>query len=328
MALSGPSVVEPAIGERVTDDELGGPEAATAAGNAHLVVDTEADALDALGAFLSYLPSNAALPAPASEPVAPARDPAELADVVPTGARAGYDMREVLAAVADAESVLPWADGWGPSLLCALARIEGRPVGIVANQPLVRAGALDPDSLAKEHDFVDLCDTFGLPLVFLHDVPGLMIGSQAERCGHPARLRAHRLAHRARRRCRGSGSCCARPTAAGTSPWAGARPGRTSSTRGPPRRWGSWPPRPASAPCTAAPSTGCWPSEGPEARDARAAELTAEWVAESEPWEAAAHLSLDDVIAPAATRHVIATSIEIAWGERPHRVRPPGRRRT
>jgi acetyl-CoA carboxylase carboxyltransferase component len=319
VALSGPSVVEPAIGERVTDDELGGPEAATAAGNAHLVVDTETDALDALGAFLSYLPSNAALPAPASEPVAPARDPAELADVVPTGARAGYDMREVLAAVADAESVLPWADGWGPSLLCALARIEGRPVGMVANQPLVRAGALDADSLAKEHDFVDLCDTFGLPLVFLHDVPGLMIGSQAERSGilHAYERTVSRIARAAVPRV----GVVLRKAYGGGHFAMGGRP------TGPDFLY-AWP---TAEMGFMAPETGIrtvhrraldrlLADEGPDARDARAAELTAEWVAESEPWEAAAHLSLDDVIAPAATRHVIATSIEIAWGERPHRV--------
>ncbi len=319
VALSGPSVVEPAIGERLTDDELGGPEAATAAGNAHLVVDTEADALDALTAFLSYLPSNAALPAPAAEPVAPATDPAQLADLVPTGARAGYDMREVVAAVADAESVLPWADGWGPSLLCALARVEGRPVGIVANQPLVRAGALDPDSLAKEHDFVDLCDTFGLPLVFLHDVPGLMIGSQAERAGilHAYERTVSRIARAAVPRV----GVVLRKAYGGGHFAMGGRPTR-------PDFLFAWP---TAEMGFMAPETGIrtvhrraldrlLAEEGEAARDARAAELTAEWVAESEPWEAAAHLSLDDVIAPAATRHAVATGIEIAWGERPHRV--------
>ncbi|MEJ2885050.1 acyl-CoA carboxylase subunit beta [Actinomycetospora aeridis] len=316
VALSGPSVVEPAIGERLSDDELGGPEAATAAGNAHLVVDTEHDALAALGAFLSYLPSNAALPAPVTDAVAPAR--ADLADVVPTGARAGYDMREVIAGVADAESVLPWADGWGPSLLCALARIEGRPVGIVANQPLVRAGALDPESLAKEHDFVDLCDTFGLPLVFLHDVPGLMIGSQAERAGilHAYERTVSRIARATVPRV----GVVLRKAYGGGHFAMGGRPTRPDFLY-------AWP---TAEMGFMAPETGIrtvhrraldrlLETEGPEARDARAAELTAEWVAESEPWEAAAHVSLDDVIAPAATRHVVATSIEIAWGERPHR---------
>ncbi|GAA4895993.1 acyl-CoA carboxylase subunit beta [Actinomycetospora straminea] len=318
VALSGPSVVEPAIGERVTDEELGGPEAATAAGNAHLVVDSEVDALDALGAFLSYLPSNAALPAPVSVPVAPARDPAALADLVPTGARAGYDMREVLAAVADADSVLPWADSRGPSLLCALARIEGAPVGIVANQPLVRAGALDADALAKEHDFVDLCDTFGLPLVLLHDVPGLMIGTQAERSGilHAYERTVSRLARASVPRV----GVVLRKAYGGGHFAMGGRPTQPDFLY-------AWP---GAEMGFMAPETGIrtvhrraldrlLAEEGPEARDARAAELTAEWVAESEPWEAAAHLSLDDVIAPAATRHVIATSIEIAWGERPHR---------
>ena len=325
VALSGPSVVEPAIGERVTDDELGGPEAATAAGNAHLVVDSETDALDAVAAFLSYLPSNAALPAPTAPTVAPARDPGELADLVPTGARAGYDMREVVAAVADAESVLPWGDGWGPSLLCSLARIEGAPVGIVANQPLVRAGALDPDALAKEHDFVDLCDTFGLPLVFLHDVPGLMIGSQAERSGilHAYERTVSRIARAAVPRV----GVVLRKAYGGGHFAMGGRPTR-------PDFLFAWP---SAEMGFMAPETGVrtvhrraldrlLAEAGPAAREDRVAELTAEWMAESEPWEAAAHLSLDDVIAPAATRHTVATSIDVAWGARPQRVgHRPGR---
>ncbi|MGH3629521.1 MAG: carboxyl transferase domain-containing protein, partial [Sciscionella sp.] len=82
VALSGPSVVEPAIGEKISDSELGGPDAATAAGNAHLVVESEQDALEAIAAFLSYLPQNSALPAPTAPPLPPARDPAELERLV------------------------------------------------------------------------------------------------------------------------------------------------------------------------------------------------------------------------------------------------------
>jgi acetyl-CoA carboxylase carboxyltransferase component len=319
VALSGPSVVEPAIGERVTDDELGGPEAATAAGNAHLVVGTEDEALDAVAAFLSYLPSNAALPAPTAPAAPPARDPAELAAIVPTGARAGYDMREVIAALADDASVLPWADGWGPSLLCSLARIEGAPVGIVANQPLVRAGALDPDSLAKEHDFVALCDTFGLPLVFLHDVPGLMIGSDAERRGilHAYERTVARIARAAVPRV----GVVLRKAYGGGHFAMGGRP------TGPDFLF-AWP---SAEMGFMAPETGVrtvhrraldqlLAEQGPTARDERVAELTGQWRAESEPWEAAAHLSLDDVIAPRATRRTVAQSIDIAWGARPQRV--------
>jgi acetyl-CoA carboxylase carboxyltransferase component len=316
IALSGPSVVEPAIGEKLTDEQLGGPAAATEAGNAHLVVDSEADALDAIAAFLSYLPANSAHPAPIAAAQPPARDPAELSSVVPLGARAGYDMREVFGCIADRASVLPWADNWGASVLCALVRIEGRPVGLVGNQPIVRAGALDPAALAKQRAFVDLCDTFGLPLVFLHDVPGLMIGSQAERGGilHGYEALVSRIAE-ARvpkvgvvlRKAYGGGHFAM-----------GGRPTRPDFLY-------AWP---SAELGFMAPETGVrtvyrrrlervLAEQGVEAHAALVAELTAEWVSEAEPWEAAAHLSLDDVIDPADTRRVIATSINIclAGGE-------------
>src|SRR5690242_1713716 len=183
IALSGPSVIEAAIGEQLTDTALGGPDGAQAAGNAHMAVEAEADAFEAIAAFLSYLPSSAASPAPAAPPAAPATDPAELASIVPAASRSAYDMHRVLEAIADRDSIFPWGAGWGPSLITALVRIEGQPAGLVASQPLTGAGALDPAALAKETKFVDLCDTFNLPLVFLHDVPGLMIGTQAERGG-------------------------------------------------------------------------------------------------------------------------------------------------
>lgn len=323
IALSGPSVVGPAIGEQLTDAELGGPDPATAVGNAHLVVDTEVDAVDAIAAFLSYLPSNAALPAPTTVPLAPRRDAKEFDELVPAGARAGYDMRTVLEALADDESLLPWGDAWGPSLLCALARIEGEPVGIVANQPLVRAGAHDSASLAKEHDFVDMCDTFGLPLVFLHDVPGLMIGSQAEREGI---LRGYKqtVSRIARAQVPTVGVVLRKAYGGGHF----AMGGRPTN----PDFLYAWP---GAEMGFMAPETGVRTvhrraldsladEEGLEARDRRIAELTAEWRSESEPWEAAANLTLDDVIEPVRTREVVATSIRIAWGERLTRASHPG----
>ena len=138
VALSGPSVVEAAIGEQLTDAELGGPEGAQAAGNVHMVVESEADAFGAIAAFLSYLPSSAASPAPVAPAVAPSADPADLPSVVPAARRSAYDMRRVLEAIADRDSLFHWAARWGPSLITALARIEGHPVGIVASQPLSR----------------------------------------------------------------------------------------------------------------------------------------------------------------------------------------------
>lgn len=313
IALSGPSVVEPAIGEKVTDEELGGPAAATEAGNAHLVVDTEADAMDAIAAFLSYLPQNSAQRPPVAPALPPGRDPRELESIVPLGARSGYDMRDVFSCLADASSILPWADGWGSSLLCALARIEGRPVGLVGNQPIVRAGALDPAALAKEQEFVRLCDTFGLPLVFLHDVPGLMIGTQAERGGilHGYEALVSAIAEAAVPKV----GVVLRKAYGGGHFAMGGRPTKPDFLY-------AWP---SAELGFMAPETGVrtihrrrlekvLAQEGPEAHAALVAELTAEWISEAEPWEAAAHLSLDDVIEPARTRDVVAASIDIALG--------------
>jgi acetyl-CoA carboxylase carboxyltransferase component len=313
VALSGPSVVEPAIGEKVTDDELGGPAAATETGNAHLVVATEADAMDAIAAFLSFLGQNSAQTPLVAPPLPPARDPRDLAEIVPLGARSGYDMRDVFACVADEASLLPWADGWGSSLLCSLARIEGRPVGLVGNQPIVRAGALDPAALAKETAFVELCDTFGLPLVFLHDVPGLMIGTQAERGGI---LHGYEGLVSAIAGARVPKVGVVLRKAYGGGHFAmGGRPTQPDFLY-------AWP---SAELGFMAPETGIrtihrrrlekvLADEGPEAHAALVAELTDEWTSEAEPWEAAAHLSLDDVIEPARTRDVIAASIDIALG--------------
>ena len=187
-------------------------------------------------------------------------------------------------------------------------------MGIVANQPLVRAGALDPDSLAKEHDFVDLCDTFGFPLVFLHDVPGLMIGSQAERAGilHAYERTVSRIARATVPRV---GVVLRKAYGGGTSPW--RRPtARTSSSPGPPPRWASWPPRPASAPCTAARSTACSPRRagGPRRPGRRAHRRVGRRVravgGRGAPVARRRHRARGH-------RHAVATGIEIAWGERP-----------
>lgn len=319
VALSGPSVVESAIGEHISDERLGGPIVAQQAGNVHMAVDEEDNALDAIGAFLSYLPSNAALPAPLAPARAPAVDGAELADIVPVGTRSGYDMRRVLSAIADGESVFPWGAGWGSSLLTALARIEGRPVGILANQPIIRAGALDPPALAKERAFVDLCDTFNLPLVFLHDVPGLMIGTQAESAGilHGYEGVVSRIAEATVPKV----GVVVRKAYGGGHFAMGGRPTH-------PDFLFAWP---SAELGFMAPESGVrtvhrrklervLAEEGEGTRDELVDTLTAEWLAESEPWEAAAHLYFDDIIDPAETRHVVAEAIAISWGHRPARV--------
>jgi propionyl-CoA carboxylase beta chain len=299
VALSGPPVIRAAIGEDVEAGELGGPAVAVEAnGTVHTVVDDEPAAMDAMRRYLSFMPDSAAHPAPAATAAPPAVDPAELADLVPREARRGYDMRKVLAAILDADSLLQWGERYGRSLICGFARIEGQAVGVVASQPLQRAGVLDVAALRKEVAFVDLCDTFNIPLVFLQDVPGLMIGTDAERAGILGAYKA--LVTRLSR---------------------ASVPKVAVVVR---KAYGGGHIAPTADMGFMAPDTGIrtvyrrrleavLADEGQDAHDALAAELEAEWNAEAAPWEAAANIILDDVIEPETTRDKIAAGIEFAW---------------
>ena len=313
LALVGPSVIEPATGEKLTDQELGGPDKALAVGNAHMVVASEAQAMDAIAAFLSFLPANSVEPAPVAPTLAPTTSPDELARLVPLGAKSGYDMRTVMRAIVDGNSIFPWAEHWGPSLMTCFARLGGDPVGVIANQPITLAGALSAAALTKEHDFVALCDTFNIPLIFLHDVPGLMVGADAERAGT---LKAYeKLALRIATAQVPKLGVVIRKAFGGGHFAMGGRPTH-------PDFLFAWP---SAEFGFMAPETGirtvhrrqleaALRDEGQDAHDRLLAELTGEWAAESEPWEAAAYLALDDVIEPARTRAVLQEALAIAWG--------------
>lgn len=315
VALSGPSVVASAIGERITDEELGGADAAQQVGTAHLVLPTEHEVFDAIAAFLSYLPDNASRPAPLAPAMAP-RVPAErLLDIVPTNPRQAYDMQEVVDAVVDADTALPWCPEAGKAVLTSFARMQGQPVGVVANQPSFGAGALDARALEKIHDFVDMCDTFNLPLVFLQDVPGLMIGLQAERQGI-VRWYEQVVARLARAQVP-KVAVVVRKAFGGGHYAMGGRPTR-------PDLLVCWP---IAELGFMAPDTGvvtvnrralerAEAEGGPDARRALEDELTAEWRDESAPWEAAAHTFVDDVIDPRETRRVVSAGIDFGWGSR------------
>jgi acetyl-CoA carboxylase carboxyltransferase component len=120
--------------------------------------------------------------------VSPTNDPVdrrveELYDIVPTAPRRAYDMRKVVAAVVDDGDVLWMKPNWAKNVLTGFGRVGGQPVGIVANQPMVLGGALDVNAADKSARFVWLCDAFNIPLVFLHDVPGFIVGSAVEKQG-------------------------------------------------------------------------------------------------------------------------------------------------
>jgi acetyl-CoA carboxylase carboxyltransferase component len=317
MALVGPPVVAASIGEELTAEELGGPKFSTSeSGNAHAVVEDEPAAIAALKRALSYLPDSEALPAPSVAAAPAARDAEDLLTLVPSDPRRGYDMRKVLEAIFDRGSVLPWKERYGASLLCSLARLEGEVVGVIASQPMHRAGVLDAAAMKKEVEFAHLCDTFNIPLVFLQDVPGLMVGTDAERSGV---LRGYEEVVGVLSRVRVPKIAVVVRKAYGGGHFAlGGRPTHPDLVL-------AWP--------TAelgfmAPAAGVQvvykrrleetlAREGEDAHAALVEQLSEEWARESEPWEAAKHVYLDDVIDPRETREKVARGIRLTWGSGP-----------
>ncbi|MEA2169425.1 MAG: methylmalonyl-CoA decarboxylase subunit alpha, partial [Solirubrobacteraceae bacterium] len=182
IAMSGPALIGSSTGAVTTHEELGGPAMTVReTGFVTRLEPDEATTLDAIRRFLSYLPSHAGLSAPVTPMKRPSTPGEELAAIVPERGRRGYDIRKVIAGVVDAGSFFEMHPEFARSLVTGLARVEGQPVGVVANQPKYRGGVLDADALVKATRLVELCDGFGIPLVFLQDLPGVMIGPEAER---------------------------------------------------------------------------------------------------------------------------------------------------
>lgn len=189
LALSGPSLVGSSTGAAATHNDLGGAEMTVkTTGLVTRLEKTESDVMGAIRRFLSYLPSNTTLPAPVTGCVEPTTPGAALAAVVPDRGRRGYDIHKVIHGVVDGGSFFELHPAYARNLVSGLARVEGQPVGVLANQPMFRGGVLDADALTKATRFIGLCDTFGLPLVFLQDLPGVMIGVEAERTHVALRL--------------------------------------------------------------------------------------------------------------------------------------------
>jgi acetyl-CoA carboxylase carboxyltransferase component len=190
MCVGGPSILEIATGEKSSVEELGGWELhARTTGQVDLFAADDAECLALVRRALSYFPSSALAPLPAPRAGAPAGERVEqLLDLVPEDPRQVYDMHAVIDAIVDAGSALelkPFFDG---SLITSLARIDGQVVGILANNPKVTAGAMGPGACEKAVSFICLCDSFHIPLVFLHDTPGFFVGKRAEERAMPLRI--------------------------------------------------------------------------------------------------------------------------------------------
>ncbi|MCL4293062.1 MAG: acyl-CoA carboxylase subunit beta [Acidimicrobiia bacterium] len=184
MYLGSPRMAEEVIGEHVSLEEMGGARMhATVSGCGDNLVADDASALEAARRWLGYLPTSWRQAPPAVEPRPPAASARPIADVVPTEARRAYDMRRVVDALVDEGSFLEIKPRWARELVVGLGRIEGETVGVVANNPQHLGGVLFVDSADKAARFIWFCDAFDIPLVFLADVPGFMIGTQVERQG-------------------------------------------------------------------------------------------------------------------------------------------------
>ncbi len=182
MFLTGPGVVASVTGEQVSAQELGGAGVhAGRSGNAQFEASSEAEAIELVQLLLSYLPSNTAEEAPALvTDDSPDRMDEALNGVVPADDGLAYDMRAVLESVFDAESLLEVHKGFAPNAIVAFARLDGRPVGIVANQPAVMSGVLDIDSSDKISRFVRICDVYSIPVITFVDCPGYLPGVEQE----------------------------------------------------------------------------------------------------------------------------------------------------
>jgi len=179
--IGGPALVERALGAKLTKDELGGAKVHAKSGVVDNVASDEPDAIDQMRRFLSYLPTNVwSLPPDGPKDDSPERCEEALLEIIPRGRRSVYKMRKLLELVVDRGSLFEMTAGYGRSQITALARVNGRPVGILANDPMIYGGSMGAQGAQKFKRFVKLCDTFHLPIISFVDEPGFMIGAESE----------------------------------------------------------------------------------------------------------------------------------------------------
>ena len=184
MAIASPRMVKMVTGEDIDLQDLGGADIhAKHSSSADLVAENEAHARELVAQLVTYLPDNSDEDPPRSDPKPPNFDPKGIDEVVPQDPNRAYDIRDVTDRVVDRNSLFELQPEYGSEIVTAFARIDGRPVGIVANQPDQRAGAIFPDAAEKAAQFIWKCDAYNVPLLYLCDTPGFMAGSQVEKEG-------------------------------------------------------------------------------------------------------------------------------------------------
>jgi acetyl-CoA carboxylase carboxyltransferase component len=182
MYLGSPRMVEMVVKEQTTLEEMGGARMhCTVSGCGHHLAATEQDAIEAVRAYLSYLPGNWQADPPAAAAAGP--DSVDLRALVPVSERQAFDMRRYLRGLVDSGSLFEIHQLWARELVVGFARLDGQVIGVVANNPMFKGGVLFVDSADKATRFIQLCDAFNVPLLFLADVPGFMVGTVVEKQG-------------------------------------------------------------------------------------------------------------------------------------------------
>jgi acetyl-CoA carboxylase carboxyltransferase component len=183
MYLGSPRMAEMVIGEKVTLEEMGGARMHTGvSGCGHFLVKTDEEAIDVARRYLSYMPGSWREQPPAAPPAEPGSERG-VAEIVPADEKTSFDVKELIEAICDAGSLCEVHARWARELVVGYARLDGRAIGVVANQPKFKGGVLFVDSADKAARFIATCNAFNVPLLFLADVPGFMIGTDVERQG-------------------------------------------------------------------------------------------------------------------------------------------------
>ncbi|MDG2113326.1 MAG: carboxyl transferase domain-containing protein, partial [Actinomycetota bacterium] len=308
LAVTSPKVFEIATGEVISFEDVGGVDVhARTTGQIDLGVDTDEEGYEAIRRWLSYLPSNAWEPAPRVEPTGSFESDPGLPDMVPAKRTRGYDMRKVVDRIMDPDTLFELQPGYARNVVTGLARLNGYSVGVVANNPMFQAGTLDPQACHKIIRLATVCDSFNLPIIFLVDVPGFMVGERVE---HDLMLHwGMRMMHALQNATTPTLTVCIRKAfglawqamngsqmpALGVYCWPGAEIGFMDPEVGVNVAFGSKLSR----------------ISDPDEREAERLKLVAEVGEATNPYEAAGTMRIDEMIDPADTRRILADDLDM-----------------
>ncbi len=316
LAVTSPKVFEIATGEVISFEDVGGVDVhARKTGQIDLGVESDQEGYDAIRKWLSYLPSNAWEIAPRNETLGSLDHDPGLAELVPAKRTRGYDMRRVVERIVDTDSMLEIQPLYARNVVCGMARLNGFSVGVIANNPMFGAGTLDPQACHKIIRLATVCDSYNIPIIFLADVPGFMVGERVE---HELMLHwGMRMMHALQNCSAPTLTVCIRKAfglawqamngsqmpALGVYSWPGAEIGFMDPEVGVNVAFGSKLAR----------------IDDSETRESERVALVREVGESTNPYEAAGTMRIDEIIDPGDTRGVLAHDLEMLA----HRSVPP-----